>query len=83
MEADAVIAMSLLRYLAVGSYAKRADVMGGQTPEACLEYFKMFSRNGAYKRKSSMTPLPNISGKCGNETVTLKTWRPYVHHRTK
>lgn len=63
--ADAVVAMSLLRYLAVGWCARRADVMGGQTPEACLEYFKMFSRDGAYKRKSSMTPLTNIRGSVG------------------
>jgi len=47
--ANAVIAMPLLRYLAVGWRAKQADVTGGQTPAACLEYFKMFSRDGAYK----------------------------------
>jgi hypothetical protein len=43
---EAVIMLPVLRYLRSGWKVKRSDIVDVFSKDACLAYFKMFSRNG-------------------------------------
>ncbi len=52
---EAVIMLPLLRYIKTGWAAKRRDISDGLGCDACLAYFRMFSRN---------TPPPELDNSC-------------------
>jgi len=43
-----VLEMPLIRYVSLGWKAKQNDIMGGQNPQARLQYFKMFVRDWVF-----------------------------------
>ena len=51
---ELVLAMPVVRYLTVGWFAKREDILGGQSANARRMYFKMFARDKASGNDTSV-----------------------------